>query len=102
MAYGEAGQDGQGVRALGGHAPAPDAGLLCNYSVIALRASDGAPSQPQDLGGSLQIGNRDGAISQLGAIDVSLDDTVLKRIDEIVMPGMNFSWDDAGWRPPWL
>ncbi|HEY6029305.1 MAG TPA: aldo/keto reductase [Gaiellaceae bacterium] len=40
--------------------------------------------------------------SQLGAVDVHLDDGVLDRIDEIVQPGRNFSRADAGWTPPAL
>ena len=40
--------------------------------------------------------------SQLGAVDVSLDAALLDRIDEIVPPGQNFSWADAGWQPPAL
>ena len=38
--------------------------------------------------------------SQIGAADVVLSDDVLDRIDEIVPPGQNFSWADAGWTPP--
>ena len=38
--------------------------------------------------------------SQLGAADVTLSTDVLDRIDEIVPPGSNFSWGDAGYRPP--
>jgi aryl-alcohol dehydrogenase-like predicted oxidoreductase len=38
--------------------------------------------------------------SQLGAADVRLDADTLDRIDEIVAPGTNFSWGDAGYRPP--
>ena len=37
--------------------------------------------------------------SQLGAIDLVLDNETLDRIDEIVTPGTNFSWDDV-WAPP--
>jgi aryl-alcohol dehydrogenase-like predicted oxidoreductase len=37
---------------------------------------------------------------QLGATDVVLGDDVLDRIDEIVRPGTNFSWADAGYVPP--
>jgi aryl-alcohol dehydrogenase-like predicted oxidoreductase len=40
--------------------------------------------------------------SQLGAVDVHLDDAILDRIDEIVPPGHNFSRADAGWTPPAL
>jgi aryl-alcohol dehydrogenase-like predicted oxidoreductase len=40
--------------------------------------------------------------SQLGAVDVQLDDALLDRIDEIVPPGTNFSQADAGWMPPAL
>ena len=38
--------------------------------------------------------------SQLGAVDVTLPDDVLDAIDDIVPPGMNYSWADAGWWPP--
>ncbi len=38
--------------------------------------------------------------SQLDAADVVLSDEVLDRIDEIVRPGTNFSWADAGYLPP--
>lgn len=38
--------------------------------------------------------------SQLGATDVALGDGVLDRIDEIVPPGTNFTWADAGYLPP--
>ncbi|MEP6625325.1 MAG: aldo/keto reductase, partial [Acidimicrobiia bacterium] len=38
--------------------------------------------------------------SQMGAVDVTLDDAVLDRIDEIVPPGTNFGWGDAGYSPP--
>jgi aryl-alcohol dehydrogenase-like predicted oxidoreductase len=38
--------------------------------------------------------------SQLGAADVTLDQALLDRIDEIVPPGTNFSFADAGWTPP--
>jgi aryl-alcohol dehydrogenase-like predicted oxidoreductase len=40
--------------------------------------------------------------SQLGAVDVTLEDAVLDRIDEIVPPGTNFSHADAGYTPPAL
>ena len=38
--------------------------------------------------------------SQLGAVDVTLEPQVLDRIDEIVTPGTNFSFADAGYVPP--
>jgi aryl-alcohol dehydrogenase-like predicted oxidoreductase len=38
--------------------------------------------------------------SQLGAADVSLSAEVLDAIDEIVKPGTNFSFADAGYEPP--
>jgi aryl-alcohol dehydrogenase-like predicted oxidoreductase len=38
--------------------------------------------------------------TQLGATDVVLDGDVLDRIDEIVPPGTNFTWADAGYAPP--
>ena len=40
--------------------------------------------------------------SQLGAVDVVLEDDVLDAIDEIVPPGKNFSSADAGWANPAL
>jgi aryl-alcohol dehydrogenase-like predicted oxidoreductase len=39
---------------------------------------------------------------QLGAADVTLDDAVLDRIDEIVKPGTNINPADGGWDAPWL
>jgi aryl-alcohol dehydrogenase-like predicted oxidoreductase len=38
--------------------------------------------------------------SQLGAAEVTLDDALLDRIDEIVPPGRNFNPADAGYTPP--
>jgi aryl-alcohol dehydrogenase-like predicted oxidoreductase len=38
--------------------------------------------------------------TQLGAVDVTLSAATLDRIDEIVPPGTNFSWADAGYTPP--
>jgi aryl-alcohol dehydrogenase-like predicted oxidoreductase len=38
--------------------------------------------------------------SQLGATDFQLTDETLDRIDQIVPPGTNFSWSDAGYQPP--
>ncbi len=38
--------------------------------------------------------------SQLGAVDVTLDDDTLDRIDEIVPPGTTFAPADAGYQPP--
>ena len=35
--------------------------------------------------------------SQLGAVDVDLDDALLDRIDEIVAPGTTLNPTDAGW-----
>jgi aryl-alcohol dehydrogenase-like predicted oxidoreductase len=40
--------------------------------------------------------------SQLGAVDVTLDASVLDRIDEIVPPGTTMSRVDAGYTPPAL
>jgi aryl-alcohol dehydrogenase-like predicted oxidoreductase len=40
--------------------------------------------------------------SQLGAMDVRLTDEILDAIDEIVAPGTNFSYSDAGYEPPSL
>jgi aryl-alcohol dehydrogenase-like predicted oxidoreductase len=39
---------------------------------------------------------------QLGALDVTLDDAILDRIDEIVPPGTNVNPDDRGWSNPAL
>jgi aryl-alcohol dehydrogenase-like predicted oxidoreductase len=38
--------------------------------------------------------------SQLGAVELTLDDELLDRIDEIAPPGRDFSPSDAGWTPP--
>jgi aryl-alcohol dehydrogenase-like predicted oxidoreductase len=38
--------------------------------------------------------------SQLDAADLRLDADLLDRIDEIVPPGTNFNWADAGYTPP--
>jgi aryl-alcohol dehydrogenase-like predicted oxidoreductase len=38
--------------------------------------------------------------SQLGSVDVRLSDDVLDAIDEVVPPGQNFTWADAGYTPP--
>ena len=38
--------------------------------------------------------------SQLGAVDVELDDALLDRIDEIVPPGRDINPADAGYTPP--
>ena len=40
--------------------------------------------------------------SQLGALGVVLDDALLDRIDEIVLPGTNVNPADAGWENPAL
>jgi aryl-alcohol dehydrogenase-like predicted oxidoreductase len=37
---------------------------------------------------------------QIGAEQIRLDQSTLDRIDEIVTPGTNFSWTDAGYTPP--
>jgi aryl-alcohol dehydrogenase-like predicted oxidoreductase len=37
---------------------------------------------------------------QLGAAGVVLESSILDRIDQIVKPGTNFSWADAGYEPP--
>ncbi len=44
--------------------------------------------------------NREQLEGQLGAVDVTLDDDVLDRIDVLVPPGTNLNADDAGWQPP--
>jgi len=38
--------------------------------------------------------------TQIGAVDATLTDELLDSIDEIVPPGTNFSWFDAGYEPP--
>jgi aryl-alcohol dehydrogenase-like predicted oxidoreductase len=43
---------------------------------------------------------RDQLDTQLGAADVVLDEDLLDRIDEIVPPGQNISFGDAGYEPP--
>jgi aryl-alcohol dehydrogenase-like predicted oxidoreductase len=37
---------------------------------------------------------------QLGAVDAVLDDDLLDAIDEVVPPGTNYGWADAGYVPP--
>jgi aryl-alcohol dehydrogenase-like predicted oxidoreductase len=38
----------------------------------------------------------------LAGADVSLDDDILDRIDQIVPPGVTLNTADAGWQPPAL
>jgi aryl-alcohol dehydrogenase-like predicted oxidoreductase len=38
--------------------------------------------------------------SQLGAVDVTLDEALLDRVDELVPPGTNLNPADAGWNNP--
>ncbi len=38
----------------------------------------------------------------LAAADITLDDAILDRIDEIVPPGRNINSADGGWVPPWV
>jgi hypothetical protein len=40
--------------------------------------------------------------SQLGAVDVTLSDDVLDRVDKIVSPGATLNRDDSGYQPPAL
>jgi hypothetical protein len=40
--------------------------------------------------------------SQLGAVDVVLERDLLDAIDEVVPPGTNFNWADAGYQPPMI
>ncbi len=40
--------------------------------------------------------------SQLGAVDITLSDDVLDRIDKIVPPGATLNRDDSGYQPPAL
>jgi hypothetical protein len=40
--------------------------------------------------------------SQLGALEVDLNDDILDRIDEIVPPGHNIALGDHGYEPPSL
>jgi aryl-alcohol dehydrogenase-like predicted oxidoreductase len=40
--------------------------------------------------------------SQLGAVELTLSDDILDRIDEIVPPGLNISMTDSGYQPPSL
>ena len=76
---------------------ADDAGLSLIHLAIAFTLHHPAVT-------SAIIGPRthDHLDSQLGATDVRLADDVLDRIDEIVAPGTNFSWPDAGYLPPAL
>ena len=38
--------------------------------------------------------------SQVGAAEITLEPSLLDRIDKIVKPGTNFTWADAGYEPP--
>jgi aryl-alcohol dehydrogenase-like predicted oxidoreductase len=38
----------------------------------------------------------------LAAADMTLDDAILDRVDEIVPPGRNLNPADSGWVPPWV
>jgi aryl-alcohol dehydrogenase-like predicted oxidoreductase len=38
----------------------------------------------------------------LSAADITLDDGILDRIDEIVPPGRDINPADSGWAPPWV
>jgi aryl-alcohol dehydrogenase-like predicted oxidoreductase len=40
--------------------------------------------------------------SQLAALERTLSEELLDRIDEIVPPGLNINPNDRGWDPPWL
>jgi aryl-alcohol dehydrogenase-like predicted oxidoreductase len=40
--------------------------------------------------------------SQLAALERTLSEELLDRIDEIVPPGLNVNPNDRGWDPPWL
>jgi aryl-alcohol dehydrogenase-like predicted oxidoreductase len=40
--------------------------------------------------------------SQLPALETSLSEELLDRIDEIVAPGVNVNPTERGWEPPWL
>jgi aryl-alcohol dehydrogenase-like predicted oxidoreductase len=39
---------------------------------------------------------------QIGALDVTLEADLLDRVDEIVPPGTNYNWSDAGYSPPMI
>ena len=72
-----------------------DAGMTLVQMALAFVAQHPAVTAPI-------IGPRkaDHLASYLGALDVSLESSVLDRIDEIVTPGTNLSWNDAGLVPP--
>ena len=64
---------------------------------MALAFAVNHPAVTSAIIGPRTAGHLDG---QLGATEVVLSDDVLDRIDEIVHPGTNFSWADAGYVPP--
>jgi aryl-alcohol dehydrogenase-like predicted oxidoreductase len=74
---------------------ADDAGLSLVH--VALAFVIGNPAVTSAIIGPRTM---DQLTSQLGAVDVQLDADVLDRIDEIVAPGTNFTWADAGYSPP--
>jgi aryl-alcohol dehydrogenase-like predicted oxidoreductase len=76
---------------------AKDAGL--SLIELALAFVDNHPAVTAAIIGPRTIEQLD---SQLPALQTSLSDELLDRIDEIVPPGLNVNPDERGWDPPWL
>jgi len=76
---------------------AADAGCSLTHLAVAFVISHPAVT-------SAIIGPRtmDQLTDLLAGAEVTLDDDILDRIDQIVPPGTNLNADDAGWQPPAL
>jgi aryl-alcohol dehydrogenase-like predicted oxidoreductase len=76
---------------------ADDSGISLVHMAIAFVANHPAVTAP--IIGPRTMEQLEG---QLGAVDVTLTDDILDRIDEIVPPGLTISMGDHGWEPPAL
>jgi aryl-alcohol dehydrogenase-like predicted oxidoreductase len=74
-----------------------DAG--CSLTHMALAFVTGHPAVTSAIVGPRTM---DQLTDLLAAADVTLDDEVLDRIDQIVPPGVTLNTADAGWQPPSL
>jgi aryl-alcohol dehydrogenase-like predicted oxidoreductase len=76
---------------------AEDAGLSLVHLALAFTLAHPAVTAP--IIGPRTMGQLE---SQLGAVDITLSDDVLDRIDKIVPPGATLNRDDSGYQPPAL
>ena len=76
---------------------AEDAGLSLVHLALAFTLAHPAVTAP-----IIGPRTREQLESQLGALDVTLGDDVLDRIDKIVPPGVTLNRDDSGYLPPAL